>query len=72
MSVLFKYSFFFFGKLSKGISHLDQYGYDDENLYERLQAAGIRRLPLDLQFLFHRAHSDQIRIRKVFLSFLVI
>lgn len=39
------------------------YGYDDNDLYERLEGNGVKRLPLDNASLYHVPHTDVLRLQ---------
>ena len=47
---------------------LVHYGYDDDDLYDRLVKSGLRRLDVDLSTLDHIAHSDQDRLKNIRIS----
>jgi len=49
---------------AKGYSNFENYGWDDDDLYSKLQEAGLKRIVMDLKkskYLYHNPHDDDVR-----------
>lgn len=48
----------------RGYSNFDNYGWDDDDLYNKLQEAGLERIVMDLskrKYIYHNPHDDDVR-----------
>ena len=48
----------------RGYSNFENYGWDDDDLYNKLQDAGLERVVMDLstrKYIYHNPHEDDVR-----------
>lgn len=48
----------------RGYSNFENYGWDDDDLYNKLQDAGLERVVMDLskrKYIYHNPHDDDVR-----------
>ena len=48
----------------RGYSNFENYGWDDDDLYNKLQDAGLERVVIDLskrKYIYHNPHDDDVR-----------
>ncbi len=48
----------------RGYSNFDNYGWDDDDLYSKLQDVGLERVVMDLskrKYIYHNPHEDDVR-----------